>query len=77
MIKTNDDIKIKAGIYGFLYLILFNKVNLYDQPTILNSVISFFMIRGLAGVGLGILFAYNVKPEIILKSKINSFINYS
>ena len=58
----------------FLYLILFNKVNLYDQPTILNSVISFLMIRGLAGVGLGILFAYNVKPEINTKINFKSFL---
>ena len=58
----------------FSYLILFNKVHLYNQPTVLNSFISFPMIRGLGGVGLGILFAYNVKPEINTKINFKSFL---
>ena len=45
----------------FSYMILFSKVYLYSEPKVFNSFMTFYMIRGLAGVGLGILFAYNLR----------------
>ena len=58
----------------FSYMILFSKVYLYSEPTVFNSFITFFMLRGFAGVGLGILFAYNIKPNINNELNLKSFI---
>ncbi|MEI0489873.1 acyltransferase, partial [Brachyspira pulli] len=60
---NEKSIYIVFFITFFSYLILFNKVHLYNEPKVFNSFISFYLIRGFAGIGLGILFRYFIIVE--------------
>ncbi|MEI0537730.1 acyltransferase [Brachyspira pulli] len=61
-IFKDKNIYIVYLITFFSYLAIFNKPNLYDGISF-NSFISFYIIRGFAGVGLGILFADNMREK--------------
>ena len=56
---------VLALIVFFAYTILLNKMNLYAQPQVwLDGLVTIFMLRGIAGMGLGYLIGdwYNSRP---------------
>ena len=65
---------IVATIVFCVYCILLNKLNLYAAPKVWNGIFTYFLLRAIAGIGLGLLFgAYflqNKPCEITHRQKI-------
>lgn len=74
---VREDIKIYVFslITFFGYSILLNKLHLYNQPQIFCQLLSYSMIRGLAGMGFGYILAYvyNKKAETNNNKKYNIY----
>ena len=64
IINGNSFYYLTAIICILSYSILFNKLELYNEPVVWNGIFSFYFIRGIAGVGLGIIIGrvFNLYP---------------